>query len=299
MKQYMTFIILGVLALFAILASTSLFVVNEREQALVLFLGKPRDPEPVIREPGLKFKVPFAERVVIFSDQILGYDSQPREIPTLGQKQLLVDAFTRCKIVDPLKFFQTVITVQGVEARLESIIGSNLRETLGKVTLTRVLTDERSSLMDEIAKAVNEEASSFGVEVVDVRIKRVDLPPTNSQAIFRRMQTQREQEARKFRAEGAKDAQFIRADAEKTVRVMLAEANRERQVLRGEGEAQAEAIYREAYGTDPEFFEFYRTLQAIEKATSSDTTSYVGSPNTDLLKMFETDNTQFQKLFAR
>lgn len=299
MKQSTAIIAAVVVMALGLLASTSLFIVDERQQALVLRWGKPREPNPVITDPGLKFKVPFMDRVVMFSDQVLGYDSPPREIPTVDQKQLMVDAFARYRIVDPLKFYQTVITVDGVQSRLESIIGSNLRKTIGKVTLTRVLTDERSTLMEEIASAVNEEAASFGVNVVDVRIKRVDLPQTNSEAIFRRMQTQRQQEARKIRAEGDRDAQFIRADAEKTARVILAEANQDQQILRGEGEAQAEAIYREAYSVDQEFFEFYRTLQALREAAKAETTTYVGSPNSDLLEMFNTENALFRKIFNK
>lgn len=280
-------IVLGVVFLIvAVVLSQALFIVRETEQALVLQLGK---PQRVVQEPGLKFKIPFVQNTVFFDRRNLDFDADVEEIPTLDQKQLIVDAFARYQITDPLRFFQTVNNETGARGRLSSIISSNLRQTLGRVDLTRVLTEERASLMAEIARSVNVEASSFGIQVVDVRLMRVDLPEENSNAIFRRMQTQREQEARKIRAEGARDAQIIRADADKRARVIIAEAERQSQVLRGEGDAQAEQIYREAYGADREFFNFYRSLEALRKSTSGDTTSYVGPPTADFLKLFNPD----------
>ena len=282
------FAIIGgvVFLILAVIASQSLFVIRETEQALVLRLGEPRH---TVQTPGLNFKTPFIENTVYFDKRNLDFDAQAEEIPTLDQKQVIVDAFARYQITDPLRFFQTVRNETGAQGRLASIISSNLRQTLGRVDLTRVLTEERAALMDEIARNVNGEASSFGIQVVDVRLKRVDLPEENSNAIFRRMQTQREQEARRIRAEGARDAQVLRADADKRARVILAEAGRESQVLRGEGDAQAEQIYRQAYGADEEFFNFYRSLEALRKSAAGETTSYVGPPTADFLRLFDED----------
>ena len=279
-------IIGGLVAIIAAIGVMSTaFVIRETEQALVLRFGEAQ--RAPIQEPGLHFKAPFIDQVVIFDKRNLDFDAPAEEIPTVDQKQLVVDAFARYQITNPLMFFQTVNNETGARARISSIISSNLRQTLGRVPLTRVLTEERASLMQEIADNVNREASSFGIQVVDVRLKRVDLPEENSQAIFRRMQTQREQEARKIRAEGDREGVLIRADADKNARVTLADAQRQSEILRGEGEAQAEQTYRLAYGENEAFFDFYRSLEAVRRAAQSDTTSYVGPASADLMRLFD------------
>lgn len=266
-----------------IVALSAMFTVHQSEQALVLQFGEPRR---VIDEPGLHFKVPFVQRVIYFSKRVLNFDAPSEEAPTLDQKQVVVDAFARFRIVDPLRFFQTVTNEQGVQIRLRSIISSNLRRALGEVPMSLILTDQRSEFMRRIAQNVNIEAQTFGINVIDVRMKRVDLPEENSQAIFRRMQTQREQEARRIRAEGARDAQTIRAEADKQQVVILANARRTAEILRGEGDAEATAIYSAAYGRDPAFFDFYRSMQALDQSLQGETTTFVGPPAGDFFRYF-------------
>lgn len=270
-------------AVAVVLALSALFTVNEAEQALVLQFG---EPQRVVTEPGLHVKVPFIQNVVVFSKRVLNFDAPAEEVPTIDQKQVVVDAFARFRITDPLRFFQAVRDEEGVQARLRSIISSTLRGALGEVALDFILTDQRAGLMRQIAEQVNREASGFGINVIDVRLKRVDLPEENSQAIFRRMQTQREQEARRIRAEGARDAQTIRAEADKQRVVILANARRTAEILRGEGEAQATAIYNEAYGRDAAFFDFYRSMQALTEALPRETTTFVGPPDGDFFRFF-------------
>jgi membrane protease subunit HflC len=278
-------LILGlVFAIFAlILLLSSVFTVQQSQQALVIQFG---EPKRVVNEPGLHFKMPLVQEVVYFDKRVLDFDARQEEVPTLDQKQLVVDAFARFRIIDPLKFFQTVNNEQGIQSRLATIISSNLRRVLGEVQMSRVLTDERASLMLNIRDRVNKEAAGFGVDVIDVRIRRVDLPEENSQAIFARMKTQREQEARRIRAEGAKDAQVVRAEADKQQRVILAEAQRKSEILRGEGDAESTRIYAGAYGQDPEFFDFWRSMQAMTRALTGNTTALVGSPEGAFFRYF-------------
>ncbi|WP_119460176.1 protease modulator HflC [Rhodospirillaceae bacterium SYSU D60014] len=270
-------------AVAVLVALSSVYTVHQSEQALVLQFG---EPQRVVKEPGLHFKVPFIQNVVVFSNRVLNFDAPAAEVPTVDQKQVVVDAFARFRITDPLRFFQTVTNEAGVQARLRSIISSTLRGALGEVPLDFILTNQRGGLMQQIAEQVNVEAQTFGINVVDVRIKRLDLPEENSQAIFRRMQTQREQEARRIRAEGARDAQTIRAEADKQSVVILANARRTAEILRGEGDAQATAIYNDAYGQDPTFFDFYRSMQALKEGLPSETTTFVGPPDGDFFRFF-------------
>ncbi len=272
-----------VVFLLGILGFSSVFIVNEAEQALVLQFGQPRR---VVSDAGLKFKMPIIQNVVYFDKRVLDYDADVEEVPTIDQKQVLIDAFARYRIVDPLLFYQSVNNEAQWQIRLASLINSSLREEIGSVTLAAVLTPERSKFIEEIARRVDEKANSFGVKVVDVRIKRVDLPPENSQAIFRRMQSQREQEARKIRAEGDKEARKIRADADKQRRIIIAEANKLAAIRRGEGEAEATRIYNEAFGQDPDFFDFYRSLQALKASLTKETTSFIGPPKGDFFRFF-------------
>lgn len=267
-----------------ITAFSSLFVIRENEQALVLQFG---NPQRQVDDAGLHFKTPFIQEVIYFDKRVLDYDASAAEIPTLDQKQLVVDAFARYKIIDPLKFYQTVATEAIAESQLNNIINSNLRDSFGQELFTRLMTEKRAQLMTEISKKVDTAMRNLGIQVIDVRIKRVDLPEENSQAIFRRMQTQREQEARCIRAEGDKKAREIRADADKQQRVIVAEAKKTSEILRGEGDAIATKLYNDAFGRDRDFFDFYRSLQAMRTGLTGDTTSYVGPPQGEFYRFFK------------
>lgn len=283
MKQSSLAIIGVIVVVIGILLFGTLFTVNQREQALVLLVG---EPQRVLVDPGLKVKVPFFENVVRFDKRILDYDARAAEVPTQDQKQLVVDSFARYKIIDPLRFFQTVTNEVGMELRLDRLISSNLRSVFGNATLATLLTDERAKLMREIADRVKEQGKEFGIEVIDVRIKRVDLPPENSQAIFRRMQTQREQEARKIRAEGEKESRTIRADADKQATIIRANAQKTSEILRGEGEAEAQRVYNDAYGRDREFFDFLVSMNALREGLGGESTTFVGAPSGDFFRYF-------------
>lgn len=279
-----TAVVIGVLLiLLGALAMGTFYTVRETEQVLVRQLG---EVKRVVKEPGLHMKIPFIQELTYYDRRLLDYDAAAQEVPTLDQKQLIVNAFARYRIVEPLNFFQTVGTEAGMEARLGNIMNSALREVLGDVPLATVLTPQRGELMRQITELANSNAQTFGIEVVDVRIKRVDLPEENSQAIFRRMQTQREQEARKIRAEGDRDSRRIRAEADKTQRVIVAEARKTGEILRGEGDAEAQRIYNDAYTQDEEFFDFWRSMQAMQKGLPSETTRYVGPPDSDFFRFF-------------
>ena len=280
-KSLISLIVLGVI-LFTTAYST-LFTVRETEQVMVLQFGEQKE---IITKPGLNFKLPFIQTLIYFDKRILDYDASIQEVPTADQKQLIVDSFSRYRIVDPLLFYQTVFNEIGMRQRLDALINDSLRAILGKVPLSEVLTPKRSTLIDDFTKLVAEKAREFGVEMVDVRIKRIDLPPENSQAIFRRMQTQREQEARKIRAEGDKESRRIRADADKQQRVILAEARKKAEILRGEGDAEAQRLYNAAYSKDEDFFDFWRSMQAMQKALIGDSTSFIGAPDGDFFRYF-------------
>lgn len=247
-------VLLGILIIVAgFIGFSSVFTVRQDEQALVLQLG---EPIRTVKDAGLHFKLPLIQNVQKFDKRVLDFDADTEEVPTRDQKQLVVNAFARYRIVDPLLFFQTVNNEGGMEVRLGNVINANLRAVFGEVELARLLTQERADLMQVIAQRVNEQGKPFGINVIDVRIKRVDLPEENSQAIYKRMQTQREQEARKIRAEGAAEAKRIRADADKQQTIVVANAQKQADILRGEGEAEAQRIYNDAYGRDENFFDF-------------------------------------------
>ena len=278
---HLAIIIALVVAGFA--AMSSMFTVHQAKQALVLQFG---NVKRLVAEPGLHFKIPIVQDVVYFDKRVLDFDARAEEVPTRDQKQLVVDSFARYRIVDPLKFFQTVNNELGMEVRLGNVINANLRATFGEVGLATLLTPERARLMQIIADLVKAQSVEFGIDVIDVRIKRIDLPEENSQAIFHRMQTQREQEARKIRAEGEKESKRIRAEADKEVTIIEAHANRTGQILRGEGEAEAQATYNDAYGRDQEFFDFWVSMNAMREGLSGETTRYVGPPEGDFFRFF-------------
>ena len=268
--------------LILVLAST--FKVRQGEQALLLQFG---DPRAVITEPGLYVKVPFVQNVEYFERRILDYDVPVEEVIGSDQKRLVVDTFARYRIVDPLKFYQTVGTEGSVRARLGAILNARTREVLGQVPLITVLSGERRDLMGQIAALVNLDAAGFGVDVLDVRIKRADLPEQNSQAIYLRMQTEREREAKEFRAQGAEMAQRIRSSAERERTVLLAEAERDAQILRGQGDAERIRIFGEAVNADPEFYAFLRSMEAYSRAFSSDDTTMVLTPDSEFFEYFD------------
>jgi membrane protease subunit HflC len=273
---------IGILILLVIVFS-SMFTVGQAEQALVLRFGRVVRP---VADAGLHFKIPLVENVVFFDRRVLDFDAEAQEVPTLDQKQLIVDAFARYRITNPLRFFQSVNNEIGVQARLASIINSNLRRVLGDVPLLTVMTPERAALMQRITTLVDNEAATFGIKVLDVRIKRVDLPEENMEAVIRRMQTQRGQEALKIRAEGDKESRRIHADADMQERVIIAEAKRTAEITQGQGDAEAAQTYNEAYGKDPKFFDFWRSLQALTKALPKDTTTFIGAPDGDFFRYF-------------
>lgn len=272
-----------VLAALGLLAFASLFTVNETQQALVLRFG---DPRRVLQEPGLKAKVPFVENVVVYDRRVLDLDPPVEQVILADQKRLEVDAFARYRIDDPLRFYQTVRDELTLEQRLNTVVNSALRRVLGNVTLLAVLSEERGQIMADIKGQVNDEAQRFGIEIVDVRIRRADLPEGTSQAIFARMRSEREREAAEARAQGQEQAQQIRSRADRERTVILAEAQRDSQILRGEGDNQALRILAEATGKDPTFFSFYRTLQAYREAINQDDTTLVLAPEGDFFRYF-------------
>ena len=277
-------VIAAIVIVAAVLVTISAaFIVDQREQVLVLQFG---EPIRVIQEPGLNFKAPFIQQVVRFDRRLLDYDNAPEEVIASDQKRLVVDAFARYHIVDALKFYQTVGTEGALRPRLGSVINSTLRQVLGTVPLQQVVSEKRGDLMLRIRDIVRTEASAFGIRVDDVRIKRADLPDENSEAIYRRMQTERQQEAAELRAKGAEEAQKIRAEANRQKVVIVAEAERDSQILRGDGEGEMNRIFAEAFGRDPEFFSFYRSMQAYREALVGDDTTMVLSPDSDFFRYF-------------
>lgn len=268
-----------------IIASSTLYTVNETQQAMVMRFGK---IDQVITEPGLKFKIPFVQNVVFVERRVLFVTTDRSEYLTLDQKRLMVDAFARFKIINPLLYYQSLGNLTRAYSRVETLVGSGVRESLGREILTNIVSGERSNLMDQIQTQVNIEIERLGLEVVDVRIVRADLPDENSKKVFDRMRTQREQEASEIRAEGAEIAQRIRANANKERTVLIAEAKKDSEILRGTGDAEKNRIFADAFGQDPDFFAFYRSMQAYREAISDDDTTMVLSPNSEFFKYFGT-----------
>lgn len=285
-------IFLSVLAvligLAAIVASLSVFVVSETQQALVLQLGKVDRQINVYgtSEPGLKFKTPFIQTVTYFDKRILDLDTPPLEIIASGQKRLVVDAFARYRIVNPLKFYQAAGTQSQADIQLGNFLNSALRSALGGATFTEIVRDKRKVLMEQISTEMDRRAESLGIDVVDVRIKRADLPQANSEAIYKRMQTERQQEAAEIRARGEEISRRIRANADREATVVRAEATQKSEILRGEGDAERNSIFASAFNKDPDFFAFYRSMEAYELGLNSKDTRLVINPNTDFFKYF-------------
>jgi membrane protease subunit HflC len=269
-----------------VLALSALFTVHQTQQALVLQFG---NPKRVIQEPGLHAKLPFIQNVIFIDRRVLDYDAPSEEVILGDQKRLVVDAFSRYRIVDPLRFYQSVGREDVLRSRINTILDASLRKVLGEVPLFTVLSADRAELMNRIRDSANVEAAQFGIDIVDVRIKRADLPAENSQAIYLRMQTEREREAKELRAQGAELAQRIRSRADRERRVIIAEAKRDADILRGEGDGEAVRVFAEASSQYPEFFAFYRSLQAYRTAFEDDQTSFILSPDSKFFRFFEQD----------
>ena len=296
----MKWLSIGIVTFFVglFVAFNALFIVNQTEQALILQFGK---PIRVVQKPGLNVKTPFLQNVEYYDNRLLDFDAESKEVIAADQKRLIVDAFVRYRITDPLRFKQSVADEATMRSRLNSILESSLRQVLGSVPLSDVISEKRGEIMQHIKTLVNAQArgqrieasdakvtkGGFGIEVVDVRIMRADLPPANSEGIYKRMQTERQREAAEFRAKGAEDAQKIRSQADKERTIILAEARKQADITRGEGDSRATKIFADAFGQDQDFFAFYRSLQAYKKTLSEKDTTVILSPDNEFLKYME------------
>ena len=272
-----------VLFIVAIVAYSSLFTVQQTEQALVVRFGRPVD---VATEPGLHFKAPFIDTVIPIDRRILDLENPSQEVIASDQKRLVVDAFARYRIKDPLQFYQSVGTIQAANLQLTTLLNASLRRVLGEVTFIQVVRDEREKLMARIRDQLDHEAAGYGIQVVDVRIRRADLPEQNSQAVYQRMQTERQREAAEFRAQGGQKAQEIRSNADREATVIVAEANSTAEQVRGEGDAERNRLFADAYGKDPDFFAFYRSMAAYENGLKSSDTRFLLRPESDFFRFF-------------
>ena len=272
-----------IIVVLGITAFQSIFIVQEINQAIVLQFG---DPKKIVNKSGLNFKLPFIQNVAYLDKRVLNLDNPPEEVIAADQKRLIVDAIARFKIVDPLKFYISVGNERVARQRLATIINSRIRGVLGKQELATLLSKDRAKQMSIIQNDVNTEAKNFGIEIVDVRIKRADLPQANSEAIYARMQTERQREAKEFRAQGAEIATRIKSTADKEVTVILANAKKKSEIMKGEGDGQRNKIFANAFGQDPQFFSFYRAMQSYEKALIGGDTSLILSPDSDFFKFF-------------
>ncbi len=284
MSRRVLFVLATVLVVAGILAMSSMFIVDQTEQALVLQFGQPLR---VIRTPGLRFKQPFIQNVIIYDKRLLDFEPPPEEVIASDQKRLIVDTYARYRITNPLLFYQTVASELTARARLGALVSGSLRQVIGNVTLSALLSPQRATIMRQIRDEVAGQAKPFGIDVVDVRIRRADLPPQNSEAIFARMRSERQQQAALYRGEGAQAAKTVRANADRERTVILADAQRDAQKVRGDGDAKAIEIYAQAYDQDKNFFAFYRSLQAYRDAFNGSNTSFVLNPNSSFFRYFE------------
>ncbi len=276
--------ILGVIAAAVIiLVLSATYIVYQSEQAIVLQFG---EPIRVVKDAGLKFKVPFVQNVVFYDARLLNLDPPAQEVVLNDKKRLDVDSFTRYKIIDPLKFYQTVRTENQARSKLAEIVNSSLRKVLGRITLTELLSEQRTQIMNDISATVKKDAEAIGVSVADVRIRRADLPREVMQAINDRMKTERQRDAKEFRAKGQQESQNIRAKADKEATIIMAEAEKNAQITRGEGDKEAVLLWNRTVGQDVEFYDFYRSLDAYRKSLSDKDTSLVLSPDSDFFKFF-------------
>ena len=280
MRSFKSSILVFLLFGAVILLQQSLFIVQQTQQALVIQLGHPLDK---VYRPGLHMKLPFIQNVVYFDARILDYDARPAEALTSDLKSMVLDNYARWKIVDPLRFYRTMRTEANAQARLDAVIYSQIRAHIGRHTLTEVVNDKRTAIMDSVTEKTSQQMNEFGIKIVDVRIKRTDLPAENQRAIFDRMRAERERQATQYRSEGSEESTKIRSEADKERALILAEANKKSQVLRGEGDAEAARIYADAFSKSPEFFSFQRGLEALRKSLGENT-RMVLTPDSPLLQ---------------
>jgi modulator of FtsH protease HflC len=284
MRSPVAGIVTLVLLLFAVIVGySSIFTVSQTEQALVVRLGRPVD---VVSEPGLNFKAPFIDTVISIDKRILDLENPSQEVIASDQKRLVVDAFARYRIKDPLRFYQSVGSIQAANIQLTTLLNAALRRVLGEVTFINVVRDERETLMTRIRDQLDREADQYGIQVVDVRIRRADLPEQNSLAVYKRMQTEREREAQEFRAQGGQKAQEIRSKADREATVIVADANSTAEQTRGVGDAERNRLFAEAYGKDPDFFAFYRSMSAYETGLRSNDTRFLLRPDSEFFRFF-------------
>ena len=278
---------LAIAAAIVLVLANSLYVVNQAEQAIVLQFG---EPVRLVKEPGLKVKIPFIQNVVLYDTRLLNLDPPAQEVVLNDKKRLDVDSFTRYRIVDPLKFYQTVRFEYQAESKLKEIVNSSVRKILGRITLQELLSKQRTQIMKDISDAVKKDAAQIGVSVADVRIRRADLPIEVLQAINARMKTERERDAKEFRAQGQQQAQQIRAKADKEKTIIIAEAEKQSQIIRGEGDKQAIAIWNNAANQDPKFYAFYRSLEAYRNALGNGEATMVLAPDSEFFQYFGTSS---------
>jgi len=284
MRSPVAGIVTLVLLFFAVIVGySSIFTVSQTEQALVVRLGRPVD---VVSEPGLNFKAPFIDTVISIDKRILDLENPSQEVIASDQKRLVVDAFARYRIKNPLRFYQSIGSIQAANIQLTTLLNASLRRVLGEVTFINVVRDERENLMTRIREQLDREADQYGIQVVDVRIRRADLPEQNSLAVYKRMQTEREREAQEFRAQGGQKAQEIRSKADREATVIIADANSTAEQTRGVGDAERNRLFAEAYGRDPEFFAFYRSMSAYEAGLRSSDTRFLLRPDSEFFRFF-------------
>jgi len=267
----------------AVVGWASVFTVSQTEQVLLVRLG---EPVRVLTEPGLHFKAPFVDTVISIDKRILDLENPSQEVIASDQKRLVVDAFARYRIKDALRFYQSIGSIQAANIQLTTLLNAALRRVLGEVTFIEVVRDQRESLMSKIRDQLDREAAGYGISVVDVRIRRADLPEQNSQAVYQRMQTERQREAAEFRAQGGQKAQEIRSKADREATVIIAEANSQADQIRGTGDAERNRLFAEAYGKDADFFAFYRSMSAYEHGLRSNDTRFLLRPDSDFFRFF-------------
>lgn len=284
MSQTKVFIAAIVVILLGVAVAATLFTVDEKQQVIVMQFG---NPKRVIQEPGLHFKIPFIQNAQYYEKRVLNLDPPSESVLLTDQKRVLVDTFARYRIQDPLRFFQTVRSIPNANQRLSAIVNASTRGVLGNATLASVLSKDRTPILQEIQEQVNAEASNFGIAILDVRLRRADLPDETVQSVYARMRSEREREAAEFRAQGQELAQRIKAAADRETTVIIAEATRESEILRGQGEGARTQILNNAYGQDSEFFSFYRSMQAYEASLANDSTYLVLSPDSEFFDFFK------------
>ena len=283
MNDKMKIFLSGIVLVAVFLIGTSVYIVNQAEQAIVLQFGR---PVRLVQEPGLKIKIPFIQNVIFYDTRLLNLDPPAQEFVLNDKKRLDVDSFTRYKIVDPIKFYKTVRTEFQAQSKLAEIVNSSIRKILGRSTLQELLSEKRTKIMSDISAAVKVDAAQIGVSVADVRIRRADLPLEVLQAINARMKTEREREAKEFRAQGSQEAQKIKASADKEKTIILANADKQAQIIRGQGDEKAIEIWNRAAGQDIAFFNFYRSLEAYKNALGDGKSSMVLSPDSEFFQFF-------------